>query len=127
RSYSTVPLPFTLNAETEVYGFSFSESFTFSGTFPASGSMVFYIGGQTLCTSTISNASAGTITCPAAASGLAVGTYTVSFTFTSPNSYYSSVTGTTTLNVTKAPLTVNVNSFTRPYGTPNPTCGWTIS
>ncbi len=125
--YSTGPLPFTLLSETEVYGFSFSESFTFTGSLPASGTMVFYIGAQTLCTSTITNASAGTITCNALPSGLAVGSYTVSFTFTSTNSYYSSVTGTTTLNVTKEPLTVNVNSYTRQYGAPNPTCGWTIS
>ena len=125
--YSTGPLPFTLLSETEVYGFSFSESFTFTGSLPASGTMVFYIGAQTLCTSTITNASAGTITCNALPSGLAVGSYTVSFTFTSTNSYYSSVTGTTTLNVTKEPLTVNVNSYTRQYGAPNPTCGWQIS
>ena len=83
--YSTGPLPFTLLSETEVYGFSFSESFTFTGSFPASGTMVFYIGAQTLCTSTITNASAGTITCNAPPSGLAVGSYTVSFTFTSTN------------------------------------------
>ena len=125
--YSTVPLPFTLLSETEVYGYSFSESFTFTGSFPASGTMVFYIGGQTLCTTSITNASAGTITCNANPSGLAFGTYTVSFTFTSTNSYYSSVTGTTTLNVTKAPLTVNVNSYTRQYGAANPTCAWTIT
>ena len=125
--YSTVPLPFTLLSETEVYGFSFSESFTFTGSLPASGTMVFYIGAQTLCTSPITNASAGTITCNARPSGLAFGSYTVSFTFTSTNSYYSSVTGTTTLNVTKAPLTVNVNSFTRQYGAPNPTFTGTIS
>jgi hypothetical protein len=125
--YSTVPLPFSLNAETEVYGYSFSESFTFTGSFPASGTMVFYTGSQTLCTATITNASAGTITCNAPPSGLAVGSYTVSFTFTSTNSYYSSVTGTTTLNVTKAPLTVNVNSFTRPYGTPNPIFTGTVT
>ena len=37
------------------------------------------------------------------------------------------MTGTTTLNVTKAPLTVNVNSFTRQYGTPNPTFTGTIT
>ena len=125
--YSTVPLPFTLLAETEVYGYSFSESFTFTGAFPASGTMVFYIGAQTLCMAPITNASAGTITCNAAASGLAFGSYTVSFTFTSTNSFYSSVTGTTTLNVTKAPLTVTVNSFTRQYGTPNPTFTGTIT
>ncbi len=95
--------------------------------FPASGSIVFYYGSQVLCTTSISNASAGTITCNANPSGLAFGSYTVSFTFTSTNSYYSSVTGTTTLNVTKAPLTVNVNSFTRPYGTPNPTFTGTIA
>jgi sugar lactone lactonase YvrE len=125
--YSIVPLPFTLLPETEVYGLSFPESFTFTGSFPASGTMVFYTGSQTLCTASILNASAGTITCNAPPSGLAVGSYIVSFTFTSTNSYYTSVTGTTTLNVTKAPLTVNVNSFTRPYGTPNPTFTSTIT
>jgi sugar lactone lactonase YvrE len=125
--YSTGPLPFTLFSETEVYGYSFSESFTFSGSSPASGTMLFYIGSQTLCTTSILNASAGTITCNAPPSGLAVGSYTVSFTFTSTNSYYSSVTGTTTLSVTKAPLTVNVNSFSRPYGTSNPTFTGTVT
>jgi sugar lactone lactonase YvrE len=125
--YSTGPLPFTLLSETEVYGYSFSESFTFTGIFPASGSIVFYYGSQILCQTTISNASAGTVTCNANPSGLPVGTYPVNFTFTSTNSYYLNTNGTTTLNVTKAPLTINVNSYTRRYGTPNPTCGWTIS
>ena len=119
--YSTTPLPFTLSSETEVYGYAFAESFVFSGSLPASGSMAFSVGTQTLCTTSITNASAGTITCNAANSGLAVGTYTVHFTFTSTNSYYSSVTGTTTLQVTKAPLTVTPNSYTRQYGQPNPT------
>ena len=32
--YCTVPLPFTLLSETEVYGYSFSESFTFTGSLP---------------------------------------------------------------------------------------------
>jgi sugar lactone lactonase YvrE len=119
--YSSGPLPFTLLAETEVFGFSFSESFTFTGSSPASGTMIFYIGSQVLCTATITNASAGTITCNAPPSGLAVGSYIVSFTFTSTNSYYTSVTGTTSLSVTRAPLTVTPTNFTRSYGTPNPT------
>jgi sugar lactone lactonase YvrE len=125
--YSTVPLPFTLLAETEVYGYSFSESFIFSGSYTASGSMIFYIGSQVLCTASITNASAGTITCNAPPSGLAVGSYIVTFTFTSTNSYYSSVTGTTTLNVTKAPLTVTPADAHRQYGTPNPTFTGTIT
>jgi sugar lactone lactonase YvrE len=125
--YSTGPLPYTLISESEVYGYSFSESFTFTGTFPASGTMVFYYGTQTLCTASISNASAGTITCNAPSSGLPVGSYTVNFTFTSSNSYYSSVSGSTSLVITKAPLTVNVDSYSRQYGAANPTCGWTIS
>ena len=82
--------------------------------------MVFYIGSQTLCTTSITNASAGTVTCNAADSGLAVGSYTVNFTFTSTNSFYSSVTGTTTLVITKAPLTVTPNNFSRQYGQPIP-------
>ena len=119
--YSSAPLPFTLLTETEVFGFSFSESFTFTGSSPASGTMIFYIGSQVLCTATITNASAGTITCNAPPSGLAFGSYIVSFTFTSTNSYYTSVTGTTSLSVTRAPLTVTPNSFSRQYGQTNPT------
>jgi sugar lactone lactonase YvrE len=119
--FGTVPLPYTLPAETEVYGYSFSETVTLNLTFAASGSMVFTVNGQTICTTSILNASSGTVTCNAAATNLAVGHYTVNFTFTSTNSFYSSVTGTTTLNVTQAPLTVNVNSFSRMYGQPNPT------
>ena len=119
--YSSAPLPFTLLTETEVFGFSFSESFTFTGSSPASGTMIFYIGTQVLCTATITNASAGTITCNAPPSGLAFGSYIVSFTFTSTNSYYTSVTGTTSLSVTRAPLTVTPNSFSRQYGQTNPT------
>ena len=125
--YSIVPLPFTLLPETEVYGLSFPESFTFTGSFPASGTMVFYTGSQTLCTASILNASAGTITCNAPPSGLAVGSYTVNFTFTSTNSYYTSVTGSTTLSVTKEPLTVTPNSFSRLYGQANTTFTGTIT
>jgi sugar lactone lactonase YvrE len=125
--YSSGPLPFALLAETEVYGFSFSESFIFTGSSPASGTMIFYIGSQVLCTTSISNTSAGTITCNAPPSGLAVGSYTVSFTFTSTNSYYTSVTGTTTLAITRAPLTVTPNSFSRQYGQTNPIFTGTIT
>jgi hypothetical protein len=56
-----------------------------------------------------------------------VGGYTVNFTYTSGNSNYNSATGTTTLNVIKAPLTVTLNSYSRQYGAANPTCGWTIA
>jgi sugar lactone lactonase YvrE len=121
NGYSTTLLPFVLNSETEVYGYPFTESITLNNTLPATGSMVFYIGSQTLCTTSITNASAGTITCNAAESGLAVGTYTVSFTFTSSNTFYSTTTGTTTLVITKAPLVVTPNNFSRQYGTANPT------
>ncbi len=123
------PLPFTLtNPETEVYGYPFNESVVINNTLPVSGSMVFSVGAQTLCTTPVSFSTAGaTITCNAAESGLAVGTYTVNFTFTSTNSFYSSVTGTTTLQVTRAPLTVTPNNFSRPYGTANPTLTGTLT
>ncbi len=127
NGYSTTLLPFVLSSETEVYGYPFTESITLNNTFPASGSMVFYIGSQTLCTTSITNASAGAVTCNAAESGLAVGTYTVSFTFTSSNSFYSTTTGTTTLVITKAPLVVTPNNVSRQYGTPNPTLTGTIT
>ncbi len=127
NGYSTTLLPFVLSTETEVYGYPFTESITLNNTLPASGTMVFYIGAQTLCTTTITNASAGTITCNAAESGLAVGTYTVSFTFTSSNSFYSTTTGTTTLVITKAPLVVTPNNVSRQYGTANPTLTGTLT
>ncbi|HUD22455.1 MAG TPA: MBG domain-containing protein [Acidobacteriaceae bacterium] len=125
--FSTTTLPFTLTSETEVYGYPFTESLTLNNTLPASGSMVFSIGAQTLCTTSITNASAGTVTCNAPESGLAVGTYTVNFTFTSTNLFYSSTTGTTTLVITKAPLTVTPNNFSRQYGVVNPTLTGTVT
>lgn len=129
NGFSTTPLPFTLtNPETEVYGYPFNESVVINNTLPVSGSMVFSVGAQTLCTTSVSFSTAGaTITCNAAESGLAVGSYTVNFTFTSTNSFYSSVTGTTTLIITKAPLSVTPNNFSRPYGTANPTFTGTLT
>ena len=49
-----------------------------------------------------------------------VGNYPIVPTVTGPISNYNLTTTNGTLTVTPAPLTVNGNSFTRPYGTANP-------
>src|SRR5262249_9092992 len=67
-----------------------------------------------------------TTTCDAPSSGLTVGTYTVTFSYTG-DSNYSSANGTVTLTVIPAPLTVTVNNATREYGAANPTFTGTLT
>ena len=117
---------YTLPAQTEVYGQPFPEPFNINGAVagvPSTGTISFSIGKTTLCTLTGSFAS--TNTCNAPNSGLSVGTYTVGFNY-SGDANYAPYSGSTTLTVTPAPLTVNVNNVTRPYGTPNPVFSSTI-
>jgi len=124
-----VILPVTIAAttETEVYGYPFAENSTLgigTGTTAATGTITYSVNGVTLCsvTGTLSPAS----TCSAANSGLSVGTYTVTITY-SGDSNYAPNTSTTTLTVTPAPLTVTAASYTRAFGQPNPTLGGTLT
>jgi hypothetical protein len=118
-------LQFTLPAETEVYGQPFSETVDITSSSPApTGTITFNLGAQTLCTLT---ATLGLNTaCIAANSGLSVGTYTVSFSY-SGDTNYNAATGSVTLTVTPAPLIVVVDNFSRPYGTANPTLTGTLT
>jgi len=123
-------LPFSLaNPETEIYGSSFLQSLTLTLTSPfidPTGSMAFAVGALTTCT--ISGPFAtGAVNCPAPNSHLDVGAYTVDYAYTTGDSNYISTTGTTTLNVTPAPLTVTCNSYSRAYGAANPTLDYTIT
>ncbi|MGD0445263.1 MAG: MBG domain-containing protein, partial [Edaphobacter sp.] len=59
---------------------------------------------------------------PAAGTVLMMGSNQLSVTFTPTDlTDYTTATKTVTLNVTQAVLTIEANSFTRLYGTPNPT------
>jgi hypothetical protein len=119
------PLQFTLPAQTEVYGQPFPETVLTTNGDPApTGTITFSLGKEVLCTLT---ATLGpTTTCNASNSGLSVGTYTLTFSYTG-DSNYSSASGTVTLSVTPAPLTVTVNNATREYGAPNPTFTGTLT
>jgi hypothetical protein len=119
------PLQFTLPAQTEVYGQPFPEPVNVSNTNPApTGTITFSYGKEVLCT--LNTTLGPTTTCNAPNSGLAVGTYTVTFSYTG-DSNYSSATGTVTLTVTAAPLTVTVNNVSRLYGAANPTFTSTVT
>ncbi len=48
------------------------------------------------------------------------GTHTLAATYTPTDPTFLASTGTNTLTVTPAPLTVTADAFTRPYGQPNP-------
>jgi hypothetical protein len=118
------PLTFTLAAQTEVYGQPFPESVTIANGNPApTGMITFTTGAQTLCT--LNGAFAASTTCNAPNSGLAIGTYPVTFNY-SGDAVYPSQTLLTTLTVTGSPLTVTVNNATRVFGAPNPTFTGTI-
>jgi len=119
------PLQFTLPAQTEVYGQPFPETVDVTNTNPApTGTITFSIGKQTLCT--LTTTLGPTTTCNAPNSGLSIGSYTVTFSYTG-DSNYSAASGTVTLTVTPAPLTVTVNNATRLYGAANPTFTGTLT
>jgi hypothetical protein len=113
------PLQFTLPAETEVYGQPFSQIVNVTNGSPApTGTITFSLGARVLCTATATLAVGST--CNALNSGLAVGTYAITFTYSGDTNYLPA-TGNTTLTVTPAPLTVTVNNISRLYGAANPT------
>jgi sugar lactone lactonase YvrE len=94
----SLPLTFTLAAQTEVYGQPFPETVTIANGDPApTGTITFTTGSQTLCT--LSGAFAASTTCNAPNSGLAIGTYPVIFNY-SGDTIYPSSTLSTTLTVT---------------------------
>jgi hypothetical protein len=119
------PLQFTLPAETEVYGQPFSQTVNVTNGSPApTGTITFSLGARILCTT---NATLGVgSTCNALNSGLAVGTYGITFTYSGDTNYLPA-TGNTTLTVTPAPLTVTVNNISRLYGASNPTFTGTLT
>ena len=119
------PLQFTLPAQTEVYGQPFPEIVQVTNGNPApTGTITFSIGKQVLCTLTATLGA--TTTCNAPNSGLPVGTYTVTFSYTG-DSNYAAASSTVILTVTPAPLTVTVNNASRVYGAANPTFTGTLT
>jgi sugar lactone lactonase YvrE len=120
------PLQFTLPAQTEVYGQPFLEIVLVNSANPAPTGTISFSIGKTLLLCSLSTTLGPTTTCDAPNSGLAVGTYTVLFSY-SGDSNYSSAGGSVTLTVTRAPLTVTVNNATREYGAPNPTFTGTLA
>jgi sugar lactone lactonase YvrE len=119
------PLQFTLPPQTEVYGQPFPQTVLVGNADPTpTGTITFTFGKTVLCTL---NATLGpTTTCNAPNSGLNIGTYAVTFSYTG-DSNYSSAGGTVTLTVAPAPLTVTVDNATRQYGAPNPTFTGTLT
>ena len=111
----------------EVYGqpFPIVSTIATTGTNPpATGTLTYTVNGQTVCTTsgTLSPSS----TCNAANSGLPVGTYTVTETY-SGDTNYAPTTTTFTLTVTPQPVTVTGGTVSRTYGQPNPTLAGTIT
>lgn len=131
---TTQNLPFTVQPETEVYGAAFAQTLSLNVIYPdlaPDGTMNFSISGNQTCGTA---APFGvTVTCNAPNSHLHVigSPYTVNFTYThapnetNPNyynypgpTYPNTVSGTTTLTVTPAPLTVTTGSHSSYYGDP---------
>jgi sugar lactone lactonase YvrE len=119
------PPQFTLPAQTEVYGQPFPETVLVNSSNPApTGTITFSVGKTVLCS--LNTTLGPTTTCNAPNSGLSVGTYTVTFSYTG-DSNYSSASGTVLLTVTPAPLIVTVNNAARQYGAANPTFTGTLT
>ncbi len=120
-----MPLQFTLPAQTEIYGQPFPETVLVSNGNPApTGTITFSLGKTILCTLTATLTP--TTTCDAPNSGLAVGTYTVTFAYTGDTNY-APANSTVILTIVPATLTVTVDNISRQYGAPNPTLTGTIT
>ncbi len=119
------PLQFTLPAETEVYGQPFPETVLVTNGSPVpTGTISFSLGKEVLCT--LTTTLDATTVCNAANSGLSIGTYTVTFSYTG-DSNYSPASGSVILTVTQAPLSITVNNATRQYGAANPIFSGTLT
>ncbi len=119
------PLQFTLPAQTEfTASLSLKPSTSVTATPAPTGTITFSFGKTVLCT--LSATLGPTTTCNAPNSGLPVGTYTVTFSYTG-DSNYAPAASTVILTVTAAPLTVTVNNLSRQYGAPNPTLTGTLT
>ncbi len=115
----------SLTPQTEVYGQPLAETVTFSNfTAARTGTIIFIHGTQILCT--LTGTFSATTTCNAAASGLSVGNYPVTFNY-SGDINYNPAAGTTTLTVTQASLSEVVNNATRAYGAANPAFSGTLT
>lgn len=118
------PPAFTFPQEVETYGQPFPEGVNLPTSGPApTGTVTFSYNGKVLCTT---NGSPLPGVCNALNSGLSVGSYPVTVTY-SGDSNYTGSTNTVTLSVIPAQLILNVNSATRPYDTPNPTLTGTLT
>ncbi len=112
--------------ETEVYGGVYTGTVNYSTTgVPPTGTFTFSVNGTAICTTPVTGPTSTTCTNPAG-SGLAVGTYPVVVAY-SGDSNYSAGSSATTLTVTKAPLTVTVDSKTKAYGAAVPPLTGTVS
>jgi hypothetical protein len=114
-------LPYSLPAETEVYGQPFVEPVTLNVVFPdliPTGTMSFTIGGETTCMA--SGSFPVSFNCNAPESGIGVGLYQVNFAYVSGDASYLSTTGTTSLTISPAPMTVTPANETKLYGAPIP-------
>jgi sugar lactone lactonase YvrE len=124
----TQGLPFSLRPETEVYGHPFTQTAALALVYPdliPSGVMFFTLAGETTCV--VAGPFPLTVNCAAQESGVGVGTYLVNFAYSSADVSYFSATGTTTLTVTPAPLTVSPANETKAYGAPVPGLPGTIT
>ena len=108
---------FGANPETAVYGGPYTATANYtptaSGAVPT-GTVTFRNGTTTLCTAAISPATACTV---AAGTRLQAGTYTITASYTG-DANYAAATDTTSLTVTRAPLTVTVANQTKAFGAP---------
>jgi len=123
----TQNLPYSLPPQTEVYGHPFTQTALLNLIYPdlmPSGMMIFTLAGETTCA--IAGPFPGAVNCAAPESGVGVGTYLMNFGYLSGDLSYFSATGTTTLTVTPAALSVTPSNESKAVGAPLPALPGTI-
>jgi sugar lactone lactonase YvrE len=124
----TQGLPFSLPPETEVYGHAFTQTAALGLVYPdlaPSGMMIFTLAGETTCAA--AGPFSSTVNCAAPESGVGVGVYPVNFVYSSGDVSYFSATGTTTLTVTPAALSVTPANESKTFGAAVPALPGTIA
>jgi sugar lactone lactonase YvrE len=112
---------------TGVYGhpYTWSASVTGDGTHTPTGTLTFTINGVQLCPPVAING-AGQASCSPLPTGLDVGTYPMTISY-SGDGFYAVNSVAATATITPAPVTITANNASRGYGQPNPAFTGTIT
>lgn len=127
NSGGTHPSTISTNTYIGTYGtpYTWTAGVVGDGTHVPIGTLTFLVNGNQLCPPITLNGSSQAA-CTPSATGLPAGDYTLTLNY-SGDGFYAPQSVTAPAKILPAPVTITANSFTRPYGQPNPVLTGTIT